>query len=82
MGLPEGVFILSNIGEAPGQPTYFEPVFSESERAEQWKRIVLRGCSDRLCSVFKTEEEAMVYLNSSNTPLPKPPRRPGPMLKE
>jgi hypothetical protein len=84
MGLPKGVFIMSNIGDAPGQPTCFESVLSSaSEKEEQWKRIVLRGCNNRLCWVFKNEKEAMTYLSSlyKESPPPEPPQGPGPKLK-
>jgi len=85
MSLPKGVFIMSNIGDAPGQPTCFESVSSAADRGKQWERIVLLGCSNRLCSVFKNEEEARALLSSikyKGAQLPQPPRRPGPRLKE
>ena len=83
MGLPEGVFIMSNIMDAPGHPTCFESVSSASERGNQWERIVLRGCNNRFFWVFKNEEEAMAYLNSrfKESPPPEPLKGPGPKLK-
>jgi len=83
MDLPEGVFILSNIMDAPGQPKCFESVSLASERGKQWERIVLRGCNNRFFWVFKNEEEAMAYLSSryKESPPPEPPKGPGPKLK-
>lgn len=86
MSLPKGVFIMSTITDDRAQPICFESVLSSaSEREEQWERIVLRGCNNRLCWVFKNEEEARALLSSikyKGAQLPEPPRRPGPRLKE
>lgn len=64
LSLPKGVFIMSNIFDAPGQPTCFESVSPASEREKQWNRIVSLKCDRRLCSVFKNEKEAIAYLSS------------------
>jgi hypothetical protein len=86
MSLPKGVFIMSSITDDRARPICFESVLaSASEREKQWKRIVLRGCKNRLFWVFKNEEEATAYLNSlkyKGSPTPEPPKRPGPGLKE
>jgi hypothetical protein len=85
MSLPEGVFIMSSLMDAPGQPTCFESVSSAAEREKQWERIVSSGCNNRFCSVFKNEKEVMDYLSSlryKGSPSPEPPERPGPRLKE
>jgi hypothetical protein len=83
MGLPEGVFIVSNLG-APRQPKCAEYVLSQaSERGKQWERIVLRGCNNRFFWVFKNEEEEIAYLSSrykESAPF-EPPKGPGPKLK-
>jgi hypothetical protein len=83
MELPEAIFILSNIMDAPGQQACFKSVSSASEREKQWERIVLRGCNNRFCAVFKSEKEAVDYLSSRHkeSPPPEPPKGSGPNLK-
>jgi len=64
LSLPKGVFIMSNIFDAPGQPTCAESVSPACEREKQWEKIVSLKCNRRLCTVFKNEREAMAYLSS------------------
>jgi hypothetical protein len=85
MSLPEGVFVVSDFGYAPGKPLCFESVSPSSDRQRQWKTIVLRGFSNRFCSVFKNQQAAIDYLSLSRrygARPPAPPRRQGQRLQE
>ena len=76
LSLPEDVFIMSNIFNHPGQPTYFKPISQAAEREKQWKEIVSFKCDRRICTVFKNGEEANTYLSDLYKRTPPPPETP------
>ena len=53
LGLPEGVYLVSNVMDAPGQPIFAQTVVPVSQRLAQWQAIVDAGVNHRLCHVFK-----------------------------
>jgi hypothetical protein len=57
MGLPEGVYLVSNLFIQKDKPEFAENVSLQNERDEQWKRIVEARVNQRLCDVFKTKED-------------------------
>jgi len=52
MSLPEGSFLVSNVGHAPGQPLFAESVLPMKVRPEQWERIIRVRADQRLCRVY------------------------------
>lgn len=66
VGLPDGVFITSNILNSLHQPILAEYVLpSGPEREDQWRSIVLRGCNHRICNVFENKKKAIAGWNCS-----------------
>jgi hypothetical protein len=57
MGLPNGVFIVSGIGESPWEPTFAEDAAPIDQREEQWQRIVQARVNHRMCMVFKDRSD-------------------------
>jgi hypothetical protein len=53
MGLPEGVYLVSGVGEAPGQPAFAEIVAPLAERGAQSQRILSARFNNRSCEVFR-----------------------------
>ena len=64
MELPEGVYLVSNVYEQKGKPSFAEKVSPLSERNKQWERILEVWANHRLCEVFKTKKN---YENWSKT---------------
>jgi hypothetical protein len=57
MGLPDGVFLVSGVGESPWEPTFAEDVAPVNQREEQWKRILQARVNHRNCTVFKSRSD-------------------------
>jgi hypothetical protein len=57
MNLPEGVYLVSGVGYAPGVPVFGETVLPVAEREAQWQRIREARVNGRLCDVFRTQQE-------------------------
>ena len=55
MDLPEGLFLVSNIGFDRFNPGFAEDLSPPSLRMEQWERIVKAGTDQRLCHIFRTK---------------------------
>jgi hypothetical protein len=62
MGLPEGLYLVSNTGWSPDQPEFIEEVAPRSGRNEQWKRIVEAHVDQKLCMVFRTRKDYQTFL--------------------
>lgn len=63
MGLPEGLYLVSNTGWSPEEPEFIEKVSPLSKRDEQWKRIIEAHVDQRLCNVFRTKKDYQAFLN-------------------
>jgi hypothetical protein len=62
MGLPSGVYLMSNIVGSNRDSVFREYMLSpSSEREKQWQRIKLAGADSRLCRLFKTEKQAIAW---------------------
>lgn len=57
MGLPSGVFLVSNVGESPWEHKFAEDVSPIDQREEQWQRIVQARVNHRMCMVFKSRSD-------------------------
>jgi hypothetical protein len=55
--IPTGLFLVSNVCWAPDKPIFAEKVVSQSERENQWKRIVESRVVQRLCHIFADEKD-------------------------
>jgi len=55
MGLPNSVYVVSNIALNPTCSIFAENISAETSRLEQWKKIVELGVDQRLCRVFKNK---------------------------
>jgi hypothetical protein len=65
MGLPNGVYLMSNMAATLNKSIFGEYVISPvAEREKQWARIKLAGADNRLCRIFKTEKEAINWIES------------------
>jgi hypothetical protein len=53
MKLPTGVFLASNVYNAPRDPYFAETVSPLETREVQWRRIRNTGANQLMCSVFK-----------------------------
>jgi hypothetical protein len=62
MSLPEAVFLISNMMAKPDQSVFEEYILPQSQREEQWKRIVNAGAHGRLCHTFDTRDQAKAML--------------------
>lgn len=62
MGLPEGLYLVSNMILGPDKSIFSEKVAPLSEREEQWKRIAKVGADQRLCYVYRTEDDYQAHL--------------------
>lgn len=61
MSLPEGLYLVSGVGDAPGQPAFGETVSAIMEREAQWQRILNARINNRLCDVFQSSANYMKY---------------------
>jgi len=59
LGLPDGVFLVSNTMLAPGQPMFAQAVKPPNQRADQWQEIVAARVNGRKCMVFKSAKDFM-----------------------
>ena len=66
MGLPEGLFLVSNLGLSPMQSSFAEKVVPLNLRKDQWNRIIEAGVDQRLCHVFESEKEYTKWLSEVN----------------
>ena len=63
MSLPNGVYLMSNIAATRDKAIFGEYVISPvAEREKQWARIKLAGADNRLCRIFKTENQAINWI--------------------
>lgn len=74
MILPANLFLVSNcyMGRPDGS---YAPCFKEIvlptlvERKDQWKRIVKAGAAQRLCYIYKSEEDYKIHLLDPRAPV-------------
>jgi hypothetical protein len=57
LSIPEGHYLASGVGQAPGQPDFAETVLPLAEREEQWRRILKARVNGRNCDVFRSPFE-------------------------
>ena len=64
MGLPEGVFIESDVRDINSEfcPELAEPVAKMDAREDQWKRIKAKELNSRMFAVFASEDDYRLYL--------------------
>ena len=62
MGLPENVFLVSNIFSGRGISAYAEYVAPLSKRSQQWEKIKKVSVDGRLCYIFRTKKEYAGWL--------------------
>jgi hypothetical protein len=55
--IPEGLYLVSNIGWTPDRPIFEEKVLHNDNREGQWERILKRGVDQRLCYIFASKED-------------------------
>lgn len=55
MGLPESVYLVSNVCSDLIHPIFAENMLPEGLRLEQWKKITEVRVDQRLCRVFKNK---------------------------
>jgi hypothetical protein len=65
LSLPTGVYLVSNLGWAPDKPLFADRVVQDSERINQWRRIVGSGAAQRLCNVFSDEGQYAKWRDAS-----------------
>lgn len=53
MSLSAGIYLVSNVMQAPGQPMFAKTVRPHPDRDAEWQAIVAAGANNRLCHVFK-----------------------------
>ena len=59
--LQEGVYLVSNVMLAPGQPLFAETTQPEQKRSEQWQRIKTARADGRTCHVFNDPADFMDF---------------------
>jgi len=64
MGLPEGAWLISNVGDSPYEPVFAETVLPLEEREGQWKRIVAASVSQQMCYVFPSKDDHRAWVAS------------------
>ena len=57
MGLAEGVYLISNVCERSGMPSFGEKLKPVDQRQDQWLRIKKAGVDNQLCRVFDTKAD-------------------------
>ena len=63
MSLPKGIYLMSNLVGQDRDSVFREYVLSPlSEREKQWQKIKLAGADSRLCRLFKTENQAINWI--------------------
>lgn len=68
MSATKGLFLVSNVGRSPIQPSFAEIVQPTDEREDQWKRIVACKANHRLCHLFKTPNAFLEFSSRLTTP--------------
>jgi hypothetical protein len=69
LSLPEGVYLVSNVMDAPGQPIFAQTVAPVAQCLTQWQAIVAARVNHRLCHVFRNPAD---YLTMSlDVPYPR-----------
>lgn len=61
VSLPAGLYLVSNVALAPGQPIFAKLVVPLETREAQWKRIKEVRVDGQLCSVFQTAADYIKY---------------------
>jgi len=64
MGLPEGVFLISNLVQTLNSSKFEEYVTPVAEREKQWQKIVSLECNNRLCHVFENKTQAKEWIEN------------------
>ena len=64
LGLPDGVYLLSNVFVKRCRPVYEGRVLPKAQRAEQWK-LLPRGIRQRTCNVFRSKANSNAWLLAS-----------------
>ena len=60
---PAGCFLASNVMTDRFSPVFAETVFDlPHERLSQWARIVAAGADQRLCRIFRDEQECRSWI--------------------
>jgi hypothetical protein len=62
MQLSEGLYLVSNLFATRYESLFAEEVSSQRYRERQWQRIVRAGVNDRICNVFRTDEDYRFWL--------------------
>jgi|BarGraNGADG00211_3_1021988.scaffolds.fasta_scaffold62740_1 hypothetical protein len=63
MSLPKGIYLMSNLVGQDRDSVFREYVLSPlSEREKQWQKIKLAGADNCLCRLFKTEDQAINWI--------------------
>ncbi len=65
INLPDGVYLVSCIGNPLGGPAFAELVLPRNKREEQWKRIKEARCDGRNCATFRSKEHYQGCLKPS-----------------
>ena len=66
MSLPKGIYLMSNLVGQDRDSVFREYVLSPlSEREKQWQKIKLAGADSRLCRLFKTENQALDWIEGT-----------------
>lgn len=78
LGLPTGVYLISNCCEMVGPNTYtpafHEYVASPEEREAQWKTIKAAHVNHRLCTIYPSLQEYKDYLVANTKEWGKSPK--------
>lgn len=61
LALPDGVYLVSGVGDAPGQPAFGETVSPLRGREAQWQRILSARVNNRSCEVFQSPADYMKF---------------------
>lgn len=66
MSLPSGIYLISNSPGPDGNSTFGEYVISPiAEREKQWQRIKEVGANNRLCRIFRNENQACAWIEEA-----------------
>lgn len=66
LSLPSGIYLISNLAGSDGNPVFSEYVISSAiEREKQWERIREAGANNRLCRIFKNENQAFAWIEEA-----------------
>ena len=65
--IPAGLYLVSNLGWAPGKPIFEEKVVRQSDRENQWERILKCGADQRLCLIFANKKDHEKWVKQFGT---------------